>query len=205
MFLFIILAESTTFTIFTTSRETTGEETTIMESNYHLLNDKTTLRSESLDTTLPMVPKDSTTNNNNNLFQNDNTINTLSLQNLSTDTIDNKEIVYIYVTPSSAPIQDPTIISVLISIIICMAVTMAVGCIVCYIIIHKKSLSNQISKPNRDHQVEHGIDEYEDIDNIVETDTATELQQNSNKKEDIELVDNQAYSLVVIKNTKNNS
>ncbi len=45
-----------------------------------------------------------------------------------------------------------------------MAVTMTVGCIVCYII-HKKSLSNQISVPNRDHQVEHGIDEYEDIDN----------------------------------------
>ncbi len=175
-----------------------------MESTYHLFNYKTTLRSESLDTTLPIMPKDSTTNNNNNLFQNDNTINTLSLQNFSTDTIGNKEIVYIYVTPSSAPVQDPTIISVLISIIVCMAVTMAVGCIVCYII-HKKSLSNQISEPNRDHQVEHGIDEYEVIDNIVETDTATERQQNSNKKEDIELVDNQAYSVVVIKNTENDS
>ncbi len=42
--------------------------------------------------------------------------------------------------------------------------TMTVGCIVCYII-HKKSLSNQISELSRDHQVEHGIDEYEDIDN----------------------------------------
>ncbi len=175
-----------------------------MESTYHLFDDKTTMRSESLDTTLPIVPTDSTTNNNNNLFQNDNTIKTLFLQNFSTDTIDNKEIVYIYVTPSSAPVQDPTIISVLISIITCMAVTMAVGCIVCCII-HKKSLSNEISEPNRDHQVEHGIDEYEDIDNIVETIIATELQQNSNKKEDIELVDNQAYSLVVIKNTENDS
>ncbi len=174
-----------------------------MESTYQLLDDKTTLRSESLDTTLPIVPTDSTTSNNNNLFQNDNNIKTLSLQNISTDTIDNKEIVYIYITPSSASIQVPIIISVLISIIICMAVTMAVGCIVCYII-HKKSLSNQISEPNRDHQVEHGTDEYEDIDNIiVKTDTAIELQQNSNKKEDIELVDNQAYSLVVIKNTEN--
>ncbi len=163
---FIILA--TTFTTFTTSRKTTGEETTIMESTYNLLDDKTTMRSESLDTTLPIVPTDSTTNNNNNLFQNDNTTKTLSLQNFSTDTIDNKEIVYIYVTPSSASAQVPIIISVLISIIICMAVTMAVGCIVCYII-HKKSLSNQISEPSRDHQVELGIDEYEDIDNIVET------------------------------------
>ncbi len=40
---------------------------------------------------------------------------------------------------------------------------------------------------------------------IVETVIATELQQNSNKKDDIELVDNQAYSLVVIKNTENDS
>ncbi len=58
-----------------------------------------------------------------------------------------------------------------------MAVTMTVGCIVCYII-HKKSISNQISEPSRDHQVEFGIDEYEDIDNIVETVT---LLLNSNK------------------------
>ncbi len=86
-----------------------------------------------------------------------------------------------------------------------MAVTMTVGCIV-YHIVHKKSLSNQIlSELNRDHQVEHGIDEYEDIDNIVETVIATELQQNSNKKENIELVNNQAYSLVVIKNTEKDS
>ena len=174
-----------------------------MESTHHLLDDKATLRSF-LDTTLPTVPTDSTTNNNNDLFQNDNTVNTLSLQNFSTDTIDNKEIVYIYITPSSAPVHVPILISVLIGIIICMGVTMTVGCIV-YHIIHKKSLSNQISELNRDHQVEHGIDEYEDIDNIVETVIATELQQNSNKKEDIELVDNQAYSLVVIKNTDNDS
>ncbi len=174
-----------------------------MESTHHLLDDKATLRSF-LDTTLPTVPTDSTTNNNNDLFQNDNTVNTLSLQNFSTDTIDNKEIVYIYITPSSAPVHVPILISVLIGIIICMGVTMTVGCIV-YHIIHKKSLSNQISEPSSDHQVEHGIDEYEDIDNIVETVIATELQQNSNKKEDIELVDNQAYSLVVIKNTDNDS
>ena len=162
------------------------------------------MRSESLDTTLPIVPTDSTTNNNINLFQNDNTVNKNFLQNSSTDTIDDKEIVYIYITPSSAPVQVPIIISVVVNIIICMAVTMIVGCIV-YHIIHKKSSSNQISELNRDHQVEHGIDEYEDIDNIVETVIATELQQNSNKKENIELVNNQAYSLVVIKNTENDS
>ncbi len=172
-----------------------------MESTNYLLDDKTTMRSESLDTTLPIVPIDSSTNNNINLFQNDN-IN--FLQNSSTDTIDNNEVVYIYITPSSAPVQVPVIISVVVNIIICMAVTMTVGCIVCYII-HKKSLSNQISELNRDHQVEHGIDEYEDIDNIVETVIATKLQQNSNKKDNIELVDNQAYSLVAIKNSENNS
>ena len=61
----------------------------------------------------------------------------------------------------------------------------------------KRVLSNQISELNGDHQVEHGIDEYEDIDNIVETDIATELQQNCNKKENIKLINNQAYSLVV--------
>ncbi len=167
-----------------------------MESTYHILEDKTTMRTELLDTTLRIVPTDSTTNNNNNVFQNDNTIKTLSLQNFSTDVIYNKEIIYLYNVFIS------TCTTVVISII-CMAVTMTVGCIVC-LIIHKKSLSNQISEPNRDHQ-EHEIDEYEDIDNIVKTDTATELKQNSNKEEDIELVDNQAYSLVVIKNTENGS
>ncbi len=175
-----------------------------MESTNHILDDKTSMRSESLDTTLPVVYTDSTTNNNINLFQNDNTVNTNFLQNSSTDTVDDKEVVYIYIMPSSVPVQVPIIISVVVNIIICMAVTMIVGCIV-YHIIHKKSSSNQISELNRDHQVEHGIDEYEDIDNIVETVIATELQQNSNKKENIELVNNQAYSLVVIKNTENDS
>ncbi len=83
-----------------------------MESTYHLLYDITTLRPELLDTTLPIVPTDSTTNNNNNVFQNYNTVKTLSVHNFSTDTIDNKEIVYIYITPSSAPVRVPVIISV---------------------------------------------------------------------------------------------
>ena len=109
-----------------------------MESTYQLLDDKTTMRSESLDTTLPIVPTDSTTNNNNDLLLNDNTVNTLSLQNFSINTIDNKEIVYIYITSSLAPAQVPIIISVVVNIVICMAVTMTAGCIVCYII-HKKS------------------------------------------------------------------
>ncbi len=133
------------------------------------------MRSESLDTTLPIVPTDSTTNNNINLFQNDNTVNINFLQNSSTDTIDNKEIVYIYITPSSAPVQVPIIISVVVNIIICMAVTMT--------LMNMKSL----------------------IIYCRDCHIATELQQNSNKKEDIELVDNQAYSLVVIKNTENDS
>ncbi len=79
------------------------------------MDDKTTMRSESLDTTLPIVPTDSTTNNNINLFQNDNTVNKNFLQNSSTDTIDDKEIVYIYITPSSAPVQVPIIISVVVA------------------------------------------------------------------------------------------
>ncbi len=58
------------------------------------MDDKATLKSF-LDTTLPIVPTDSTTNNNNDLLQNDNTVNTLSLQNFSINTIDNKEIVCI--------------------------------------------------------------------------------------------------------------
>ena len=89
-----------------------------MESTYQLLDDKTTMRSESLDTTLPIVPTDSTTNNNNDLLLNDNTVNTLSLQNFSINTIDNKEIVYIYITLFSlAPVQVPIIISVVVVIL----------------------------------------------------------------------------------------
>ncbi len=62
----------------------------------------------------------------------------------------------------------------------------------------KKVLSNQISVLNGDHQVEHGIDEYEDIDNIVETVITIEQQQICNKQENIELINNQAYSSVVL-------
>ncbi len=51
----------------------------VVASTWYLLDDKTTMRSESLDTTLPIVPTDSTTNNNNDLLLNDNTVNTLSL------------------------------------------------------------------------------------------------------------------------------
>ncbi len=117
-----------------------------MKSTYHLLYDITTLRPDILDTTLPIFPTDSATDNNNKVFQNYNTVKTLSVHNFPTDTIDNKKIAYIYITPSSAPVQVPVIISVATSIIMCMAVTMTVGCIVCYII-HTKSISNQISEP----------------------------------------------------------
>ena len=148
-----------------------------------------------------------TTNNNNYQVQNvDTNTNTISsFQQYSTTPIASKEVVYTSVNSTSTPILIP-IVSVLISIIVCMAVIMAVGCIVCSTIVHKKNSLLRLHEANKDHKIEQGIDEYEDIDNVVKTVIPIKLQPNSdNQEENIELTNNQAYSLVaVLKNSDKN-
>ncbi len=99
-----------------------------MKSTCQIVDDETTTRSESLDTTiLPAMTPASTASENDNLFQNNDTLHAINFVDFSTHTIFNKEIINIYVMPS--------IIFVLITIVVCMSIVMIVVCIVCYLLI----------------------------------------------------------------------
>ncbi len=81
------------------------------------------------------------------------------------------------------------LVFVLITIAVCMSIIMIVVCIVCYLLI-----TGRIHYINN--QIEHGVDECEDIDDVVKNVNEEKLQLSDNKANDIELHDNQAYSLV---------
>ncbi len=156
---------------------------------------------------MPKLTTALTTKNGNYPVQNvDTNTNTISsFQHYSTTPIASKEVMYTSVNSTSTPLLIP-IVSILISIIVCMAVIMTVVCIVCSIVVHKKNLLLRLHEANKNHKIEQGIDEYEDIDNVVKTVIPIKLQPNSdNQEENIELTNNQAYSLVaVLKNSDKN-
>ncbi len=147
---------------------------------------------------MPKITTALTTNNNNYQIQSvDTNTNTISsFQHYSTTPIASKEVVYTSVNSTSTPLLIP-IVSILISIIVCMAVIMTVVCIVCSIVVHRQSSLLRLHEANKDHKIEQGFDEYEDIDNVVKTVIPIKLQPNNEKQEEnIELSNNLAYSLV---------
>ncbi len=106
-----------------------------MKSTCQIVDDETTTRSESLDTTiLPTMTPASTASENYNLLQNNDTLHAINFVDFSTHTIFNKEIINIYVMPTSVPVL-VSIIFVLITIVVCMSIVMIVVCIVCYLLI----------------------------------------------------------------------
>ncbi len=152
---------------------------------------------------MPKLTTALTTNNNNYQIRSvDTTTNTISpVQHYSTTPIASKEAVYMSVNSTSVnststPLLIP-IVSILIGIIVCMAVVMTVVCIVCSIVVHRQISLLRLHEANKDHKIQQGFDEYEDIDNVVKTVIPIKLQPNNEKQEEnIELSNNQAYSLV---------
>ncbi len=122
---------------------------------------------------MPKLTTALTTNDHNYQIQNVDTIS--SFQDYATTTITSKEIVYRSVNSTSTPILIP-IVSVLISIIVCMALIMTIGCLVCFIVVHKKNSLLRLHETNKDHKIEQGSGEYEDIDNVVKTVIPIKLQ-----------------------------